>query len=175
MSVTLPGSLTVAELAGALEREVASVSAVLEELGEPSDPDDVVTGALAVRVAEILGIDAWVEPRDLALEYLYARETRGEPAMPEGRAGAIVDGVLTRLEDLDHRIESVSQHWTVARMPVIDRNVLRIGLWELECEPEVPTAVILAEAVRLASTFSTERSAAFVNGVLSSLARSVRG
>src|SRR5690606_14597427 len=95
--------------------------------------------------------------------------------VPDGRAGDIVTGVLDRLEELDSRIESVAQHWTVSRMPVIDRNVLRIALHELENDPAVPTAVIVSEAVRLASTYSTERSAAFVNGVLSSLARTVRG
>ncbi|HEX6946107.1 MAG TPA: transcription antitermination factor NusB [Acidimicrobiia bacterium] len=175
MTVTLPGSLTVSELAETLDRGIAEVAAALDDLGEPSDPDDVVTGAVAVKVAEALGVQAWVEPRDLALEYLYALETRGDPEMPDGRAGAIASGVLERLEELDHRIEAVSQHWTVSRMPVIDRNVLRIALHELESDQSVPTAVIVAEAVRLASTYSTERSAAFVNGVLSSLARTVRG
>ena len=62
-----------------------------------------------------------------------------------------------------------------SRMPVIDRNVLRIAVFELESDPDVPTAVIVAEAVRLASTYSTERSASFVNGVLSSLAKAIRG
>jgi len=175
MTVTLPGSMTVSELASILDRGVAEVAIVLADMNEPSDQDDVVPGSVAIRVAAKLGVEARVEPRDLALEYLYARETRGDPAVPDGRAGDIVTGVLDRLEELDNRIESVSQHWTVSRMPVIDRNVLRIALHELENDPAVPTAVIVAEAVRLASTYSTERSAAFVNGVLSSLARTVRG
>jgi N utilization substance protein B len=59
-------------------------------------------------------------------------------------------------------------------MPVVDRSILRLGLFELMHEPNVPTAVIVSEAVRLARTYSTERSGSFVNGVLATLARSAR-
>ena len=175
MTLTLPGSLTVAELASALDRSVPEIAVELDDLGEPSAENDLVPGQLAVRVARALGIEARVEPRHQALEHLYALETHGDPPVPQGRAGTIVAGVRDRLEDLDRRIESVSQHWTVSRMPVTDRNVLRIAVFELESDPDVPTAVIVAEAVRLASTYSTERSASFVNGVLSSLAKAIRG
>lgn len=175
MNITLPGSVTVAGLAKALDRTVSEVAAELEALGEPSGDSDVVRGRLAVRVARGLGLTARVEPRDQALEHLYALETLGDPDLPEGRAGEIARGVLERLDELDARIESVSQHWSVSRMPVVDRNVLRIALFELESEASVPTAVVVAEALRLASAYSTERSASFVNGVLSSLAKEVRG
>ena len=60
-------------------------------------------------------------------------------------------------------------------MPVLDRNILRIGLYELENDRDTPTAVIVAEAVRMAQTYSTERSGSFVNGVLAALAQDVRG
>jgi N utilization substance protein B len=60
-------------------------------------------------------------------------------------------------------------------MPVLDRNILRLGLFELESDAEVPVAVVISEAVRLATTYSTEKSAVFVNGVLSSLAKRGRG
>lgn len=116
-----------------------------------------------------------VEARDLALESLYAFETTGEPVQGlKGRAGILVEGVLAELEHLDQAIEAASRHWSVARMPVIDRNILRIGLIELERHPDVPTGVVLSEAVRLANTYSTERSAAFVNGVLATLAEETR-
>jgi transcription antitermination protein NusB len=115
------------------------------------------------------------EPRDLALEHLYARETHGRMPETEGRTARLVAGVVADLDGLDARIEEVSEHWTVSRMPVIDRNILRLALYELESDAETPTAVILSEAVRLASTYSTERSASFVNGLLATLARKVRG
>ncbi|MDX1468666.1 MAG: transcription antitermination factor NusB [Acidimicrobiia bacterium] len=115
------------------------------------------------------------EPRDLALEYLYATETHAQDApTPPGRAGRLADGVLAELEDLDNAIAAVSEHWSVARMPAVDRNILRIGLYELRHEPGVPTAVILSEAVRMAETYSTERSSSFVNGILGTLAKNVR-
>ena len=116
------------------------------------------------------------EPRDLALETLYQVEVGGDTSEIEGlsgRVGSLVRGVLENREDLDHEIETASEHWSVARMPVIDRSILRLGLYELR-HSETPTAVVLSEAVRLAKTYSTERSGAFVNGVLASLARSTR-
>jgi N utilization substance protein B len=86
----------------------------------------------------------------------------------------LVRGVLENKEALDNEIESASEHWSVARMPVIDRSILRLGLYELRHARDTPTAVVVSEAVRLAKTYSTERSGAFVNGVLASLARTAR-
>jgi N utilization substance protein B len=117
------------------------------------------------------------EPRDLALETLYQVEISGDTSEVEGlggKVGFLVRGVLDHREDLDHEIESASEHWSVARMPVIDRSILRLGLFELRHSRDTPTAVVVSEAVRLAKTYSTERSGAFVNGVLASLARSTR-
>lgn len=115
------------------------------------------------------------EPRDLALKTLYQVEITGDISDLgdlTGKAGRLVRGVLEHKEQLDHEIESASEHWSVARMPVIDRSILRLGLFELRHTPETPTPVVVSEAVRLAKTYSTERSGSFVNGVLASLARS---
>ena len=94
--------------------------------------------------------------------------------MPSGRAGHLVKGVTTNLDTLDSHIEGAAEHWTVARMPAVDRNILRIGVFELEHDRRTPTAVIVSEAVRLAQTYSTERSGSFVNGVLAALAKDIR-
>ncbi len=64
--------------------------------------------------------------------------------------------------------------WTLARMPVLDLNVMRLGVFELLERPDVPTAVVLNEAVELAKRFSTDDSGRFVNGVLASVAAQVR-
>jgi transcription antitermination protein NusB len=117
------------------------------------------------------------EPRDLALQALYQAEIAGDSSDLEeltGRVGLLVHGVLAHKEELDNEIESASEHWSVARMPVIDRSILRLGLYELRHATDTPTAVVVSEAVRLAKTYSTERSGAFVNGVLASLARAPR-
>jgi N utilization substance protein B len=117
------------------------------------------------------------EPRDVALQALYQVEISGDTSDFDGlsgRVGFLVRGVLDHKEELDNEIESASEHWSVARMPVIDRSILRLGLFELRHGRETPTAVVVSEAVRLAKTYSTERSGAFVNGVLASLARTSR-
>jgi N utilization substance protein B len=175
---TIPARLTVEELAAAIDRTTEEVEGVLAARKEAHAPEDVVDARTAVSVAAVLGVELSVEARDLTLESLYQSEIGGgevdEGELP-ARAAMLVKGVLTEKEELDHRIESASEHWSIARMPVIDRSILRLGLYELMHNTETPTAVIVSEAVRLAKTYSTERSGAFVNGVLASLARSVRG
>ncbi|MGH8916126.1 MAG: transcription antitermination factor NusB [Acidimicrobiia bacterium] len=176
--VTIPARVTVAELASALKVDVAEVQGVLTARGEPCSTDDEVAGDLASAVARALGRALAIEPRDLALEALYQHEVGGEDGESiemTGRVGFLVRGVLEHKEELDYEIESASEHWSVARMPVIDRTILRLGLFELRHSKDTPTGAVVAEAVRLAQTYSTERSGAFVNGVLASLARAARG
>lgn len=174
-AAVIPARLTASDLAGVIGRDVQEVQAVLAARNQPDAPDDVIGAELAIAVAATLGKTVTVEARDLALECLYELETRGEVASDiGGKAGAMVDGVVSDLDELDELIESVSEHWSVARMPVVDRNIIRIGLYELRAETATPTAVIVAEAVRLAETYSTEKSPSFVNGVLATLARSIR-
>ena len=81
----------------------------------------------------------------------------------------------TRRTEIDALIADAAIGWELDRMAVVDRNVLRLAVAELlEC-PDVPTAVILNEAVELASAYSTDDSGRFVNGVLATLAEQVRG
>ncbi len=87
-----------------------------------------------------------------------------------GRTGRLARGTWEQRHELDAAIGSVSTRWRVERMPPVDRNVLRLALYELRNEPDVPTAVIISEAVELAKEYSTERSGAFVNGILGKLA-----
>ena len=175
-AVTIPARVTTTELTEWIGRPLEEVQAVLDARSESSAPDDMIGPELAIAVARALGVELSVEPRDLALETLYELETRGDQESEglTGRSARLVAGVLEHREELDHEIESASDHWSVARMPVIDRSILRLGLFELKHEPDIPTGVIVSEAVRLARTYSTERSGSFVNGVLASLARSAR-
>lgn len=112
-------------------------------------------------------------PREAALVALFEAELRpgANASVPGGRAGRIVKGVREEQESLDAAISSVSTNWRLERMPPVDRVVLRIGLYELRHETSVPVAVILDEAVELAKRYSTDRSGAFINGVLAQLAR----
>jgi len=94
------------------------------------------------------------------------------PADAEGRpyADEAVRGVCAELAALDARIASASTNWRVERMARVDRNVLRLGAWELLHRTEVPRAVALDEAVEIAKRFGSEESGAFVNGVLDRIA-----
>ena len=119
------------------------------------------------------------EPRDQALQLLYEAEQRGldEIALTgvSSKASRIVRGVLDHLPALDASIEAAAEHWSLERMPPVDRTILRIGLYELRHEPSVPPAVIVSEAVRMAKVYSTQRSGSFINGVLGRLAETERG
>jgi transcription antitermination protein NusB len=171
----IPARVTASELAKVIDRSLEEVQAVLSARELPYSPEEVLGADLAITVAKTLDVEVSVEPRDLALERLYEFDTRGELGSDVGgRAGEIVEGVISDLDDLDAMIESVAERWSVARMPVIDRNVIRIALHELRTDRATPTAVVVSEAVRLAQTYSTEKSGAFVNGVLATLAKSIR-
>ena len=117
------------------------------------------------------------EAREEALRTLYeADQRRADPECGEieGRAADIVTGVWAERANLDAAIGAVSSGWRIERMPPIDRNVLRIALWELRHRPATPVAVVISEAVRLAKAYSTARSGGFVNGVLARLAAEAR-
>lgn len=174
----IPARVTVTELASLIGVAVESVQHALEAREEPAAEDEILAGDMAKTIAADLGVAVSIEPRDTALEILYRIELGGgEPDLTgsTARVETLVRGVLENMEALDHEIESASEHWSVARMPVIDRNILRLGLFELRHLPDTPTGVIVSEGVRLARTYSTERSGSFVNGVLASLSRVPRG
>jgi N utilization substance protein B len=78
----------------------------------------------------------------------------------------IVEGVVAHLERIDEVLATHSHAWTVARMPTVDRNLLRIGAWEILWNDDVPDAVAGSEAVGLAEELSTDDSPSFVNGLL---------
>lgn len=88
-------------------------------------------------------------------------------------AEQIVRGVDQSRETLDRRIASHARNWRVERMAAVDRNVLRIATWEL-AYTETPDSVVIDEAIELARDFGSERSPAFVNGVLDAIARELR-
>jgi N utilization substance protein B len=126
--------------------------------------------------------------RQRALEVLYqadlleqpiatvlARELNDPLRRPDAYTIELVSGVERRREEIDERIGAAAERWSLDRMPLVDRNLLRLATFELlECA-EVPTAVILDEAIELAKLLSTEDSSRFVNGVLGRIAREVRG
>ncbi len=107
-------------------------------------------------------------PQDL-LVYLCA-DGDVEPEVRD-RAGKLVDGVLAHLAEVDRCIAAYARDWTLPRLAAVDRNVLRIAVFELEHCPEVPPGVAINEAVEVAKTFGGEESGGFVNGLLRQLVR----
>lgn len=83
----------------------------------------------------------------------------------------LVDGVCTTREQLDARITKIAERWRIERMAVVDRNVLRMALYEMNRQPQTPIAVVIDEAIEVARRFGSEESARFVNGVLDALRR----
>ncbi|MGB9607658.1 MAG: transcription antitermination factor NusB [bacterium] len=84
-------------------------------------------------------------------------------------------GIVENLSQIDDVIKDFTKKWgEIERLTYIDRNILRIATYEFLHEPETPTGVVIAEAVRLAELYGTENSARFVNGVLSSMAKNLR-
>jgi transcription antitermination protein NusB len=123
------------------------------------------------------------EARKQALDVLYEADLKDRPLAGvlaahirddeslDPFAVELIRGVYRHLEELDGLIEEHSRGWKLSRMPIVDRNILRLALFELLHSDEVPTAVAIDEAVELAKELSTADSGRFVNGLLSRVAQ----
>lgn len=123
------------------------------------------------------------EARERALGLLYEADAKGLdgrevlrtlPAPPDQFAAEIVAGVAEHLDAVDDFLRRYSRDWTVERMPVVDRLLLRMAVFELLHRPDVPTGAVISEAVELARSYSTDDSSRFVNGILAAIADEIR-
>jgi N utilization substance protein B len=123
------------------------------------------------------------EARERALSLLYEAETKEAsvadvladlPLPADEFTVDLVSGVERSRETIDGFIVRFARDWSIDRMPAVDRNLLRMAIYELIDRPDIPTAAVLSEAVELAKQYSTEDSGRFVNGVLASVASEVR-
>ena len=123
------------------------------------------------------------QSRERALTLLFEAELKGEtplavldalPVVPDPYVTTLMAAIADRREEIDALVSDAAIGWDLHRMAVVDRNVLRLATAELLASDDVPTAVILNEAVELASAFSTDDSGRFVNGVLATIATRVR-
>jgi len=124
-------------------------------------------------------VSARSKARKRALDVLYEAELRGtsalvtlaerleqaEPPVAEYTVD-LVEGVTSHQERIDELLSTYSVGWTLDRMPTVDRNLLRLGAFELLWQDDVPDAVAISEAVALARQLSTDDSPSFVNGLL---------
>lgn len=123
------------------------------------------------------------EARERAIQLVYEAEQReldaagilGDQLLePDAYTVTLINGVGEHRAEIDEVISTYARGWTLERMPSMDRAVLRVAVYELGHAPDVPTAVVLDEAVELAKRYGTDDSGRFVNGVLSSAARELR-
>jgi len=133
-------------------------------------------------------VTARSKARKRALDVLFAADVRGESAL-EALESAIADGeaptnaytetlvrgVVAEQQRIDALLAEHAQGWTLDRMPAVDRNVLRLGVYEMLYVEDVPDAVAVSEAVALARDLSTDESPSFVNGVLGAVLRQTAG
>ncbi|HAL29861.1 MAG TPA: transcription antitermination factor NusB [Coriobacteriia bacterium] len=122
--------------------------------------------------------------RRQALQILYQRDITGqdvrsildtrsfsdEDGEPSDYCRQLVLGTEARQGEVDARIEATSQHWSLMRMPFVDRNILRLAVYEIMFEEDVPASVAINEAVELAKAYGGDDSPKFVNGVLGKIA-----
>lgn len=127
--------------------------------------------------------------RRQALQILYQSDITGESVAeiladksysledgePDEFCRQLVLAVASRLDELDTTIGEVSENWAVSRMPLVDRNILRIATYEIESSEDVPASVAINEAVELAKVYGGEDSSKFVNGVLGRIAKNDEG
>ncbi|HUR17413.1 MAG TPA: transcription antitermination factor NusB [Acidimicrobiales bacterium] len=123
------------------------------------------------------------EARERALSLLYEAEAKNVsgaavladlPLEAEPFVAELVRGVGEHLVRIDELIDKFAIDWDIERMPAIDRNVLRLAIFELLERADVPVGAVISEAVELAKRYSTDDSGRFVNGVLASVAAEVR-
>jgi len=128
--------------------------------------------------------------REVALQFLYQLDQTGatdptpfetdfwkrHPVDEEARAfaAALVRGAKLQQAKIDAIIAESAEHWDLERMAVVDRNILRIAVYELLCEPGVPAKVAINEAIEIAKKFGTGESSRFINGVLDRINRELR-
>lgn len=129
------------------------------------------------------GEDRRTEARERALALLYEADAKtvdpidlvaGLAVPPDPLAAMLVEGVARVQARIDELISRYLRGWTLERMALVDRLVLSIATFELLERADVPTAVVIDEAVELAKRYSTEESGKFVNGMLSSIAADAR-
>jgi transcription antitermination factor NusB len=127
--------------------------------------------------------------REIALAFLYQWDLRGPEVLPElddlllrdrrspevsEYAKALVHGTIAKKEPIDAQISAAAENWRIERMAVVDRNILRMAVFEMtERREDVPPKVAINEAIELAKRFSTGESGAFVNGILDRVRRAV--
>jgi transcription antitermination factor NusB len=125
--------------------------------------------------------------RELALQLLYMVDARGDEALegvdaflrdeaPDEAeahefARELLSGTLDHQEEIDKIISAAAQNWNLRRMAILDRNILRMAVYEMVYVKDIPAKVSINEAIEMGKRFSTQQSGAFINGILDRIRR----
>lgn len=155
------------------KRRMAREMAVqmLYQADQAGSPAAAVVRAFDVQefLVERLRAEAAAEEPAVASPARLSEEDLREGREAFDHATALVAGTRDRLEEIDSLIRAQTENWRLERMPPVDRNILRLAVYELLHEPDVPQLVVVDEAVELAKRFGSEQSGRFVNGLLDGL------
>jgi transcription antitermination protein NusB len=139
-----------------------------------------------VRFETVTSMSMRSRSREIALQALYQLDQPAAPDLDQVRgfiirraptdeqaefAVALVEGACEHRARVDQLLTDAAENWALDRMPAVDRNILRLGAFEMLLYPDTPPKVAIDEAIELAKRFSTSQSGAFVNGVLDKLLR----
>jgi transcription antitermination protein NusB len=141
----------------------------------PGDP----TGRRRAREAALQMLYQWEVGRASAYEAIATYWPAHDAEQPLDAplrefANALVRGTIDRVKDIDGLLSAHADNWRVERMAVIDRLVLRLAVYEFLADPDIPSRVVINEALELARTYSGEDAVGFVNGVLDSVKKELR-
>ena len=121
--------------------------------------------------------------REIALQILYRHEYEQKPDLAEHfehfqvpeqlreYIGTLVSGALKEKDAIDKTIEAHASNWKISRMALVDRSLLRLAVYELLYCPDMPTAIVIDEAIELAKSFAAEETPAFINGILDAISK----
>ena len=116
--------------------------------------------------------DVTREPLDRIIESMALLQNAGEEA--RGFARVLAEGTIRRIDEIDANISQQSDSWRLDRMAIVDRNILRVAIYEL-METETPKSVVINEALEVTKRFSAPDAVSFVNGVLDAVCTSIEG
>lgn len=154
----------------------AATSAVPDQERKPADRRSL-SSFPARRKARKRAVDVLYEAEQRDLPFTRVLDDRRDlaerdkemPTIPEYTT-VLVEGVSMYRKEIDFEIAGAARGWTLARMPAVDRNILRVAVYELRHQVDVDIPVVISEAVKLAETLCSDDSPSFINGVLNNLA-----
>lgn len=129
---------------------------------------------LTQRLQTFTSVD-WTQANGLAGEVTTHLEHFEVPEVSRNYATQIIAHALSQLPRIDDLIESAADHWRLERMTPVDRNLLRVGIAEVECSPDLALPIILDETIELGKQFGSEDTRRFINGILDAIGNQIRG